>query len=54
MRQHRLRKAAQAAKRVAVEARDAVDVEQECRGGSGAAVSVGARITRFILAQHLA
>jgi hypothetical protein len=33
-------------KRVAVEARDAVDVEKECRGGSGAAVSVGARITR--------
>jgi hypothetical protein len=39
-------------KRVAVEVRDAVDVEKECRGGSGAAVSVGARITRVILAQH--
>jgi hypothetical protein len=52
-RQHRLRKAAQAAKRVAVEARDAVDVEQECRGASGAAVSVGARITRVILAQQI-
>jgi hypothetical protein len=31
---------------IAVEARDAVDVEKECRWGSGAAVSVGARITR--------
>jgi hypothetical protein len=38
--------------KVVVEARDAVDADKECRGGSRAAVSVGARITRVILAQQ--